>query len=83
MNAWSKYWLTWFFVSFVAFIVPEVWALITGHDENTLSENVWRLEKIPTGGSLWHWTALHVLLGGSLLVVLVWLIGHLVFGIWR
>lgn len=83
MNGWSRYWLAWFAVSFTAFIVPEAVALVTGHVENTLSDNVWRLEGVGTSGSVWHWTALHVLLGGSLAVVLVWLIGHLVFGIWR
>jgi hypothetical protein len=57
--------------------------LFSGHPENTLSDNIWALEKLMPGESLWQWTAVHVLVGGVLIVLLVWLIGHLVFGIWR
>jgi hypothetical protein len=80
---WSPYWLAWFLTSITAFLIPELWALMSGHTERTLSANVWALEHLMPGESLWRWTAIHVLVGGSLILVLGWLIGHLVFGIWR
>jgi hypothetical protein len=83
MNGWSWWWLSWFTVSFVTFILPEAYCLVTGHVANTLSWTVWRAESFLPGESVWHWTALHVLLGGALFVGLVWLACHLFFGIWR
>jgi len=80
---WSIYWLCWFGATLVAFLVPELYALATGHGENTLSAQVWELEKITPGQHVWQWTALHVLIGGGLTVVLLWLIIHLAWGIWR
>jgi hypothetical protein len=83
MNGWSIYWVVWAGAVFVSFAAPEFWALATGHSENTLSQNLWRLEQFLPGQHVWQWSALHFLIGGALLVLLVWLIGHLVFGIWR
>jgi hypothetical protein len=83
VNGWSWYWLAWFSVLVTAFLGPELYALATGHSENTLSANVWRLEQSLPGENLWQWTALHVLIGGCLAVLLIWLLGHLVFGLWR
>ena len=84
-NAWSWYWLAWFVVTFpVAFLVPEMIALASRHPENTLSAQIWRLEGFLPGhaGPVWNWTALHILIGGVLAVLLLWLIGHFVLGIW-
>jgi hypothetical protein len=81
VSTWKIYWLVWFLVTFVTFIVPELWALFT-NAKNTLSWTLWDLEQFLPGTSLWKWTALHFLIGGILVVLLVWLIGHLVFGIW-
>lgn len=84
-NGWSWYWLIWFIVAFpVAFLVPELIALASGHPENTLSAQIWRLEGFLPGhaGVVWHWTALHFLIGGVLAILLVWLIGHFTLGIW-
>lgn len=83
MTKMAIYWTVWFFASFVSFAIPEFWALATGHPENTLSENWWQLEQFLPGQDIMHWTAIHYLLGITLLILLVWLIGHLVFGIWR
>lgn len=82
MNAWSTYWLLWFVLAFASFIVPELWAILTGHTENTLSAQVWNLESATTGSSIVSWTAIHWLLGGIFVVLFVWLIGHFVFRIW-
>jgi hypothetical protein len=83
VNGWSTYWIWWFTIAMVAFLGPELYALASHHPENTLSQNVWRLEQIAPGQHVWQWTALHVLIGGSLALLLVWLLGHLVLGIWR
>lgn len=83
MNGWSWYWLGWLTVSVVAFAVPEGYALASGQYQNTLSENVWRLEELAPSQHLTQWHAAHILIGGVLILVLGWLIGHLVFGIWR
>lgn len=40
-NGWSLYWLAWIALGF---LVPELYALITGHPGNTLSYQVWHLE---------------------------------------
>lgn len=84
-NGASWYWLIWFIVAFpLAFLVPELIALASGHPENTLSAQIWRLEGFLPGhaGVVWHWTALHFLIGGVLAILLVWLIGHFTLGIW-
>lgn len=82
MTGWQKWWAIWASVSFLSFIVPELVAAFTD-PRNTLSWTVWDLEGGSPGDSITKWTATHVLVGGALLVVLLWLIGHLVFGIWR
>ena len=82
MNGWSWYWLGWFLTAVAAFLGPELYALASNHPENTLSAQVWRLEQIAPGQHVWQWTALHVLIGGLLGVLLVWLLGHLLLGIW-
>jgi hypothetical protein len=83
VKGYALYWLIWFGVLFVSFIVPELIALFS-NPRNTLSWTLWNLEQVVPGSHqpVWQWTALHVLIGGVLAVLLVWLIGHLVFGIW-
>jgi hypothetical protein len=83
MNGWSVYWLCWFCGAFFAFLIPEVYALAAGHDENTLSAQIWHLESLTPGQHIWQWSAAHWLIGGMLAVTLVWLIGHFLFGIWH
>lgn len=83
MKAMSVYWIVWASTMFVSFAIPEFWALATHHPENTLSENFWRMEQFLPGQDFMHWTAIHYLIGVTLTVWLLWLIGHLVYGIWR
>lgn len=40
-NLWSLYWLLWLLIGFLA---PECYALFTGNNQNTLSDQVWHLE---------------------------------------
>jgi len=80
----SWYWPSWFVGAIgLLFLVPECIALAT-NTANTLSWYVWRLtgEFVPGERGLWNWSALHVLIGGLLTVLFLWLIGHLVFGLW-
>jgi hypothetical protein len=79
---WKLYWALWALGTFASFLIPELIAVFT-NPKNTLSWTVWDLEGGNPGDPIGAWTTAHVLLGGALLVVLVWLIGHLVFGIWR
>lgn len=82
MTGWQKYWLLWASVSFVSFIVPELWAIFTVGASGTLSGSIWKLEGLVPGQPLDKWGTAHVLIGGTLTLVLIWLIGHLVIGIW-
>lgn len=85
MLNWARimptYWLVWFLSVFTTFIVPEVWWLVN-NKYLTLSWTLWHLEDFIPGEGIQHWTAAHFLIGGVLLVLLVWLIGHLVIGWW-
>lgn len=65
-NGWSLYWLLWIVVGFLP---VELWALFTGHPENTLSDQVWHAE-----GSGTTFTRYFVF------AFLLWLLIHMV---WR
>lgn len=84
-DGWSWYWLIWFVITFpVAFLVPEIYNIASGRPQDTLSAQIWRLEQfLPRqAGPIWSWTAMHFLIGGVLAVLLIWLIGHFVAGVW-
>jgi hypothetical protein len=82
-NFWSWYWLILCGAWFVGFCAVEFPMIATGHGENTLSAQVWRLEGFLPGQSVIDWGAAHFLIGGALIVVFLWLIGHFVWGLWR
>lgn len=72
--AW--YWAAWLLLGFG---VPEGIALFTKHDKNTLSDTVWHWFDITPGP-----TPLYTRLGFFVVIVVtVWLCGHLAFGLWR
>lgn len=75
MTAWRWYWLLWLLAGFV---VPETIALVR-NPKNTLSYAVWTWFGVKEGVPLSHWTFLHV----ALLLFMIWLFCHFVFGIWR
>lgn len=77
-----KYWLCWFVASFSTFIVPEVWALVIGKPQNTLSAAVWALEGAQRGMPITAWTAAHFLFTGVFLLVSLWLAGHFGWYLW-
>lgn len=64
-NLWSLYWSVWLFLLFG---VPEGIALGTGHQENTLSYQVWHLEG--QGTTFWRYFVAAFLLW--LLIHMVW-----------
>ena len=73
-NGWSFYWIVVWGLS--GFLVPEMWALLTGHPENTLSDQVWRLAGVGNGGG---WSFAHFVVAAFM----VWLTGHFVWGLWH
>lgn len=75
MTGMRLYWLLWLAVGFV---VPETYWLFV-NTKNTLSWTVWGWFGVREGVPVWQWSVAHLLLA----VILVWLLGHLAFGIWR
>lgn len=69
-HLYGTFWLVWL----GAFLLIELTALFTGHPEFTLSEWVWRLERL---GRVWTFARYFVA------AFLLWLFFHLVFGWWR
>ena len=69
-TAYASLWLAWI----VMFFAVELSAIFTGHTQYTLSDYVWRLERLGTS-----WTFLRYLVAAGC----VWLAGHLVWGWWR
>lgn len=82
-HAVSVFWLVWFATSVVSFMAMEFTMIAQKRFQDTLSAQVWRLEQFLPGDNLWQWTAVHVLIGGALGVLLIWLLLHFVLGIWR
>ncbi|MER5694964.1 hypothetical protein ACWDBO_31645 [Streptomyces mirabilis] len=75
MTGMRLYWLLWLAVGFV---VPETYWLFV-NTKNTLSWTIWGWFGVREGVPVWQWSVAHLLLA----VILVWLLGHLAFGIWR
>lgn len=72
------YWLGWF----AAFLIPEIYWIIV-NARNTLSDNWWAVEGIDTHHpfDFATWTPAHYVIGVVLLVFVVWLFLHLIFGL--
>lgn len=83
-NAWSAYWLgsVSFFI-FVLFLPPELYALATGHPENTLSAQVWRIGQVMLGQPITAWSWQHWVLITFVTLLFGWLIVHFSFGVLR
>ncbi len=80
----TRYWLVWFIIAFpVGFLIPEVWALAKGRPEDTLSAAIWRMEQLVPGQPVWQWNAAHLLFTSTFIVLVVWLVGHFGWGLWR
>lgn len=82
MQAWYRFWLIWFLVSFGTFLSAEIYALCTNW-RHTLSAAVWHFERFQPGQPLNQWSAAHFLFIGVLLLTDIWLLGHFAMGWWR
>jgi hypothetical protein len=78
-HALARFWLGWAVVSFLTFLVAEVYALCTNW-RNTLSAQVWRLLSVDAGEPLGQWSAAHFLFAGIYVTLTVWLAGHFFLG---
>lgn len=79
----ARYWALWLATMFATFGVPETVALATGHPEKTLSWWIWTHVQVIQHQPIRDWSASHFLFAGVFVTLAAWLIGHLVFGIWR
>lgn len=81
VTPWGWYWLSWFFVGFLA---PELYWL-QANFRNTLSEDFWGWESMDKAHpfDFAEWTWLHYSLGVIFAAGLFWLFWHLIFGIWH
>ena len=73
----SWYWPAWLAATVVTFLVVEVYALASGHSENTLSDWVWRTLKITSRTTVSTWSAADALSFGVWVVLITWLTFHL------
>jgi hypothetical protein len=78
----TLYWELWFFLSTLTFLVQELYQLFSGHPENTLSDNIWRLEKLVPGQAIMNWTFFHFAFTAMFIVLAIWLTGHFGWGLW-
>lgn len=73
------YWPVWLITSIMAFLAVEIYALASGHPENTLSDWVWRTLKIGINEKISNWTAADYLTFGVWIVLFTWLTFHFFF----
>ena len=78
----TRYWIIWSIVMVATFAVPEFWAILTGHPQNTFSETLWRGEHLGSANPL-KWTFVHLMVTTATLTTLGWLVGHFGWGLWR
>lgn len=80
----SAYWFWWIIASLVTFLAYEIFALVTGHGENTLSNWVWQHLKIHAGESITQWSAGDLLTFAAYITIFVlWLPWHFWLGKFR
>lgn len=83
MRLIDKFWLGWFIVSIGTFLTVEIWALVTGRPDRTLSEAIWRLEEFKDNQSFWNWSAGHYLFMATFGLLTFWLFFHFGWGRFR
>lgn len=80
-NAWSAYWLS--VVSFfvlVLFIPAETYTLASGHPENSLSAQFWRLGDVIAGQPMSQWAPEHWVMAAVVTLLFGWLTVHFTRG---
>ena len=73
------YWPIWLLTAIAVFLGPEIYALVSGHPENTLSWWVWDKLQISGHTSFADWTAGDFLTFGVWLTLVIWLTFHFFF----
>jgi hypothetical protein len=78
---WGKtYWPIFLTIAFLAFIIPEILALVKiGPVDNTLSNWVWSELKITSNEKMNKWSALDFLIFGQWMTLMTWLTWHFFF----
>lgn len=79
LSDWGAYWICWIVFGF---LLPEIYGLIFNTND-TLSENVWRLEHLNFGHpfDFASWTPLHYAVALVVWGLFLWLSLHLPFGL--
>lgn len=80
-NGWSIYWLT--AVSFfilILFAPAETYAFASGHPENTLSAQFWRVGHVIAHQPPSQWAPEHWILVAAVTLLFAWLTVHFDFG---
>lgn len=76
------WWASWFASSIISFLIVELTALFSGHPENTLSDAIWRMERLVPGQPIQYWTFAHFAFTMGFAVLALWLTGHFGLGLW-
>jgi len=78
----TKYWPLWMILSFLTFIIPELYWIIKRQTGKTLSGYIWNAEKLGSGNPF-KWNFIHLMVVTLLIVLLAWLVGHFGWGLWK
>jgi hypothetical protein len=78
---WSAavYWPLWLGLFAGTFLLREIWALTSGHYQDTLSDWTWGILKIAKNEPISAWNGTDYLTFGCWLVLVTWLTWHLWF----
>lgn len=81
MRIWSAIWALWLIGAVASFVILEAVALsFSVRDTLTDTSRTWL--HVVTGQSPDHWTSTHQIVAVLMLVFMIWLFGHIIFGIW-
>jgi hypothetical protein len=76
----AHYWPIWLAVTVGTFLLREVWALASGHAQDTLSDWVWRNLHIVAHETAGQWSAADLLLFCTYVAIfMIWLPFHFFF----
>lgn len=80
LMTWGRiYWPIFLVTMLVAFLVAEIYALVTGGAANTLSNWVWVKLNVTSHEKISQWSALDYLMFGEWLTLVSWLTWHFFF----
>lgn len=74
-------WMIWLAVTVTWFLAMELPALASRQAGDTFSEHVWRWLKVRSRVAGWK-ASLFILARGGIILLLLWLTGHLAMGWW-